>query len=115
SRGQRRRVGQPDAKPGALSLAGAAGPDAPTVRFDQLATDRQAQAKTRYLLARRVRCASEWLEDAAGMARGEANALIGHRQLDATGIGRKRHLDVATSGRVLDGVAQQVVDDLLEP
>src|SRR3989442_4821654 len=88
-------------------------PDPSAVHLHQPARDRQAQPGALVLAADAALTLLKALEDAIGVFRRHADPAIAHAdpQLRALTLGRDAH---AARLRELDGVAQQVQEDLLE-
>src|SRR5687768_13175639 len=55
------------------------------------------------------------IEDLVQVARRDANTRIDYRDVEHIVLHPARHADLSTIRRVLDGVVQQVRDDLLNP
>src|SRR5262245_25162258 len=82
------------------------------VRLDDSPRDREAQPYSRNLVGGQMR-APEWFKDMGALIKGYADPLIGNsndgfmRELSQTDF------DVSAFGRILDRVADEIVQDLL--
>src|SRR5262249_44399782 len=88
-------------------------PDPAAGRVDQPLHDGQAEAHSRHALRCGLR-APERLEDVALLVLGHADALIRHADHGVAAVAPHPHLDQPSVGRVLDGIADQVHEHLLD-
>ena len=106
---------QVDRKRRPLVLAIAVRHRAPAMQLGQLADKRQAQTQAfRATGVRRIGL-PERVEQEGHEFRRDALALVHHRNAHVDITGFDRHLDVRPLRAELDGVGQQVPDDLLDP
>ena len=112
-----RGVGQGDDEARAFLVACAFDPDAPAVALDDAARDGEAETGAADLARVRRLDLLELVEDALAIVGGDGDAVVPDRQPDeaARHLGAEDvDLDAPALGRELDGVGQQVVDDLRE-
>ena len=82
------------------------------VGFDNPPCDRQPQADTAD--AADVSAAAKRLEDPIAIGRVNADAVIGDRELRRRSVVHERDLHLTGIGRIFHGVAQQIVENLLD-
>ena len=99
----------------ALAFARAPDPDGAAVQLDEALHDRQPEAEAAVLARRRRVALPEPLEQVRNELRLDADAGVGHADLDVGVHALEQDLDLAVLRRELDGVGQQVPDDLLKP
>src|SRR5207247_9666441 len=91
----------------------ALGPESSVMPRHDLAADIEAESETADVIGARVGGAVEEPEDLLDLARGDADALVAHRD-DRVRAGRvERHHYATGLRRVLDRVADEVLEDLL--
>ena len=112
-RGGRGRLRDREAE-GAALARGARQPQTATVQLDDAAAQGQPETGA---LARRGRAFAllEGVEDAVLVGRLDADARVGHGDVDLVALAPRTYGDAASVGRELHGVAQQVEHHLLEP
>jgi hypothetical protein len=90
------------------------GGDSPTVLLDEALHDGEAEAEAAARAMERDVALRERLEDGLEHLGGEANAPILHAEDRLPVLPARDHADRLPGGRVLDGVVEEVADDLLE-
>ena len=109
------RQWEPDAEDAAKPFAAARGLDGTSVHLDQILDDCQAEAQPAVVTRRRCVTLAEALEDVRQDVGGNALTRVAHVDLHVAVDLAQHDLDAAAARRELDGVAQQVPDDLLQP
>ena len=99
----------------AASGAGAVRADAAAVQFDQAPHQRQADAQAALRAVDRDGALHEHVEHVRQQFGRNAHAGIAHAQHHVLAFVPQADIDVAAAGRVLEGVVEQVGDDLLQP
>src|SRR4051812_14860261 len=107
--------GEPESERRASVLAAARRPDAPPMALDERPADVQAEPHARQAAFCRVGGPAERLEDRLQAARWQADAAVCHLDQGPALAADHRETDLAAGRRVLDRVAQQIRDHLLQP
>ena len=89
-------------------------PDAPAMRFDEMFGDGKAKAGPPHFPGARDIHAVEAFEDAGLIYLGNANTGVGDGEGDFLSVGGCGNDNPTSRGRVLNGVVQQVLQDLGE-
>src|SRR5436190_21648348 len=90
-------------------------PDPATMREHDAATDRETQTSTADPAGASALAAMEPFEEARQLVRRDAQSLVDDAHHDLTVDDGRPDVDVSAVGRVLDGVVEEVVEDLLDP
>src|SRR5690554_6697045 len=91
------------------------GPDSPVVRGDDGVREVQAEAGPLGAAGERVIDPMEALENALELVRGDAAALVADGEVHLFIVVSAAYDDVAALRRILDRVAEQIVDHLTQP
>src|SRR5258705_8217298 len=104
-----------DERERASLTGGAREPELAAEQARQLAADRQAEARAAVLAAGRAVGLLEGLEDDLLLVRRDADAGIDDRERDRRRRERRDHELHLAFARELEGVGEQVLEDLLQP
>src|SRR5579884_1354755 len=112
--GNRRRVRQPEMHGRSLAFTPALRPELAAVKLGDATADIEPEAHTGKILTNGIAGATERLENGFGRTLGQTDAGIFDRDERAFLIRLHADSNEPAGGRVLDGVGEQVVDDLLQ-
>ena len=110
----------PDGRESNDDLATAVQPVAPrldraAVQFDDRFDQREADSESSAPAHQRCIELREWIEDVRQKIRGNPDPHVANRQDELATLGPDRDLDPSVRRRELDGIGQEVTDDLLQP
>ena len=87
-------------------------PDAAAMSFDEMLSDGKAQTRSTDLAGARDIDSVETFKNAGLVHLGNADARVRNGESDFLSVGNSRNLDPASGGRVLNGIVEQVLQNL---